>query len=281
LCSREAAVGTVLSRSHLIPESIGGFAWARTHCKPCNEETGAKIEAEIVHDDSIRFSIKAVSSSLPKLASAFQAKTTYAARTPHGLVKARRQGDGFEILAASDGDSRTSSREHARAALKTRLSRAGCSADEIAEAIGVFDRAEIGVPIEIGGATVTHGAVEDFDPELRGVVVSTGFPSLIAFHFLALAIGPNAYDERLDSERRSGEEQHRVHGIGSRAALNADTHQSTSSASPRPHRISSYGCSFSVGRCGASISRSSLPRPRHSVISSTLSSESSWLQRHA
>jgi hypothetical protein len=193
----------VLSRSHLIPESIGGFAWARTHCKACNEETGTKVEAEIVHDDSIRFSIEAVSSSLPKLAAAFHAKTTYAARTPHGLVRARREGDGFQILPASEGDSRTSSQEDARAALKTRLSRAGCSDDETAEALGLFDRAEIGVPIEIGGATVTHGVVEVFEPELTGVIVSHSFPSLIAFHFVALAIGPNVYDERLDPLRDS------------------------------------------------------------------------------
>lgn len=55
LCCRELAPDVPFSRAHLIPDSIGGFAWAWTKCKDCNEAMGSSVEYAVVRDDSIIF----------------------------------------------------------------------------------------------------------------------------------------------------------------------------------------------------------------------------------
>jgi HNH endonuclease len=35
-----------MSRSHIVPQSLGGFVWARTHCASCNSLVGSAIEVE-------------------------------------------------------------------------------------------------------------------------------------------------------------------------------------------------------------------------------------------
>src|SRR5690242_4193808 len=68
LCLRSREDDVQMSRAHLVPRSIGGFAWAWTHCKNCNEEVGARVECDVVNDLSIQFSVEAVQDRLPKLA---------------------------------------------------------------------------------------------------------------------------------------------------------------------------------------------------------------------
>jgi hypothetical protein len=203
-CLREPSEAVPFSRAHLVPDSIGGFVWAWTKCKECNEQTGATIEAGIVNDDSIQLAVAALAAQLPELAEKFSSQTGYVAKTPQGLIRARRRGDEYELLTTkSDDGSLIASREDARAAVEKRLQREGRKAAEIAAGLARFDEAADGIPVRIGDSTITHGALQAFDAALTGKPVSEAFPSLIAFHFLALSLGPSIYDEQLNPLRRA------------------------------------------------------------------------------
>jgi hypothetical protein len=202
LCCRELSDEVPFSRAHLIPQAIGGFLWAWTKCKECNDRAGSDIEAAVVRDDSIILSVNALRDELPELAARFDARTRFVAQSDHGLVEARRQGDDFEILTTRDDETTIrQSIEDARGGLERRLQRHGYSTEEIAAALELFDTAEAGVPFEVAGDTYTHGSVQDFNLPFDGEPVSDAFPSLIAFHFLALYLGEVAYDPSLNDLR--------------------------------------------------------------------------------
>jgi hypothetical protein len=203
LCRRDFDAELVpFSRSHLIPDSIGGFAWAWTKCKECNERVGSSIEAAVVKDDSIVASVDALRAQLPDLARKFDERTRWIADTPNGLIEARWRDGAFELLTTKDADAVRQPVEDARAALEKRLRREGRSDGEIDAALAVFDSAELGVPFEVHGTTFEHGRVDsDFRLPFNGTPVSDAFPSLIAFHFLALALGEQTYDPALDPLR--------------------------------------------------------------------------------
>jgi hypothetical protein len=203
LCCRELADAVPFSRAHLIPDSIGGFAWAWTKCKECNEEVGSSIEAAVVRDDSIVFSVNALRDELPELAAKFDERTRWTAQTEHGPIEARLRDGAFQLLTTKDeGGARRQSTEDARQGLGTRLRREERTSEEVEAALALFDRAEKEVPFEIHGETFVHGeTTKDFGLPFDGAPVSDAFPSLIAFHFLALAVGEHTYDARLNELR--------------------------------------------------------------------------------
>ena len=68
----------------------------------------------------------------------------------------------------------------------------------------MFDTAETGTRFHIHGQDFIHGGpVSEFRLPFDGYPISDAFPSLIAFHFLALAMGEQVYDERLDELREA------------------------------------------------------------------------------
>lgn len=210
LCCRELSADVPFSRAHLIPDSIGGFVWAWTKCKECNEEAGSSIEAAVVRDDSIIVAVDVLRGALPDLAKTFEERTRWVAHTEHGPIEARLRDGAFELLTTKDHDgARRQSSEDAREGLEKRLRRDKRSDNEIAAALSLFDRAEIGQPFEVHGQTFVHGkAPDEFGLPFTGEPVCDAFPSLIAFHFLALALGHHIYDARLNDLRaaiRDGE----------------------------------------------------------------------------
>ncbi len=200
LCCRELAPDIPFSRAHLIPHSIGGFAWAWTKCKECNEAMGSSVENAVVRDDSIIFSVNQLRDVLPELARRFDERTRWVGETEHGPIEARFRDGAFELLTTADEDgSRRSSTEDARAGLEKRLRRQGASDADIDEALTLFDSAQVGEPFEIHGQTYVHGAgPAEFNLPFDGIPVSDALPSLIAFHLLALALGEQVYDPQLD-----------------------------------------------------------------------------------
>jgi hypothetical protein len=88
--------------------------------------------------------------------------------------------------------------------LETRLRRQKRPPEEVAAALALFDNAKVGEPFEIHGETFVHGQTSaEFGLPFTGEPVSDAFPSLIAFHFLALALGNAVYDPRLDGLREA------------------------------------------------------------------------------
>jgi hypothetical protein len=216
LCGRELADDVPFSRAHLIPDSIGGFAWAWTKCKECNEQVGSSIEEAVIRDDSIICSVDALRSQLPELAKRFDERTRWIAKTDHGPIEARLRNGAYELLTTKDENgARRQDSEVARKGLETRLRRAQQPEAQIEAALSLFDNAEAGVPVEIHGETFTRNEIEaEFGLPFDGEPVTDAFPSLIAFHFLAFAIGKTIYDPSLDALRdaiRRGEPQSNWH----------------------------------------------------------------------
>jgi hypothetical protein len=184
-----------MTRSHLVPESIGGFIWARTMCKSCNEVTGHSIEAGVRKDDSVRFALDAVRNDLPELADGQQ----YFARTDGAIVNATLRDGNFVVRSSADGDTLTQSYDAARATVETRVRRRGATESEVRRILAQFDSAAVGVPVRLTDELVLrHGQVEAFALPFDGEPVSEAFPALIGFHTLALVIGRAVYGDELN-----------------------------------------------------------------------------------
>jgi hypothetical protein len=242
LCCRDLSEDVPFSRAHVIPDSIGGFAWAWTKCKECNEEVGSSVEAAVVRDDSIVFSVNALRDDLPDLASKFDERTQWVAQTHHGPIEARLRDGAFQLLTTKDKDgARRQSSANARRGLETRMRREGRTDGEIDAALALFDQAEKGVPFEISGETFVHAEMPDtFGLPFDGRPVSDAFPSLIAFHFLALALGEQAYDPRLNAMRaavRAGESRSAWHVAESGIERKYEPVHLVGFAQCRPHAV--------------------------------------------
>jgi HNH endonuclease len=252
LCCRELADDLPFSRAHLIPESIGGFAWAWTKCKKCNELAGSSIEGAVVKDPSIVSSVHALRDELPDLARKFAERTRWVAHTEHGPIEARLRDGAFRLLTTKDEDgARRQSSDDARDGLEKRLRREKRTAEEIVAALSLFDNAQKGVPVEIHGETFVHGeSPGTFGLPFDGPPVSEAFPSLIAFHFLALGLGEQVYDERLNPLRkaiRNGESRSAWHVAEGGIARRYEPAHLVGFAQCKPHvvvRVQLFGWSI-------------------------------------
>lgn len=187
-----------LSRAHLFPAFLGGFLWSRSHCRDCNNFIGHQVEAAAKRDDSFRYAIEvALADELPHLARTFVESQSYIARAEDGsLIRSTMRRGTHEIRAdTSDEGTRTQSTEQARQGIETELRRSGDLSDkDIAAALGRFDAAPEGeLTAIVPGLSVRHGSVEAWDLPFDGARVCDSFPAAIAFHFLALRIGPAIY----------------------------------------------------------------------------------------
>lgn len=166
---------------------------------------GSSVEQAVVQDDSIILSVAQLRDELPELARRFDERTRWIGQTDHGPIEARFREGAFELLTTADpGGSRRASTEEARAGLEKRLRRQNLNDADIEAALTFFDTAEHGEPLEILGETYIHGSGPlEFGMPLNGTPVSEAFPSLIAFHLLALALGKQVYDQTLAGLRRA------------------------------------------------------------------------------
>src|SRR5947199_9949475 len=87
-----------MTRAHLVPESLGGFVWSRTHCADCNNGLGARVEAGVKDDPTIRYAIEeALASELPELARAFAEGQPYVVPSEQGPLAARYRDGAVEL----------------------------------------------------------------------------------------------------------------------------------------------------------------------------------------
>jgi hypothetical protein len=198
-----------MSRSHLVPQSLGGFVWAWTHCAACNNLVGSAIEAEVKRDDSIRHALETeLAAVIPEIARAFAEGQDYLAPSDIGNLDAAVRDGDFQLGTTKLEDSLVQSRERARASVKTMLARAGLPGSQVEAALARLDAAKEGEMTQIAdGIAVRHGSVETFVLPYDGEFVSDHFPLAIAFHLLAFFLGEKIYDEALNPIRSAILEQ--------------------------------------------------------------------------
>lgn len=186
-----------ITKSHLVPEFVGGFLWACTHCKDCNSFLGHEVESELKRDDSVRHAVEvALARDLPELCEGFAEGQSYVARAEDGsLIRATRREGDFQIKSETleDGSLRQAS-DLARQSVGKMLERGGASEKEIGEALRRFDASEHGelVPLTESLA-IKHGSVDSFDLPFDGRPVGDLFPAAVAFHLLALRLPQSIY----------------------------------------------------------------------------------------
>lgn len=161
LCLRD---DVEMSRSHLVPQSLGGFVWSWTHCATCNNFLGTAIEAAIKRDDSIRHAVEhELAAVIPEIARGFAEGQSYVAQTDTGNLKASFRGGDLRLGTTKLDDSLVQDQERARESVATMLERAGKSASEIEEALARFAAAAPGELAQIAdGMAIRHGTIETF-----------------------------------------------------------------------------------------------------------------------
>lgn len=189
-----------MSRSHLVPQSLGGFVWAWTHCTSCNNLLGSAIEFEVKRDDSIRHALEhELAGVIPDIAAAFASGQKYLGQSDAGNLSASFRDGGFELGTTKLEGSLVQDQERARRSVATMLERAGKSPLEIDDALARFDAAEHGELTQIAdGISVRHGTVETFVLPYDGEFVSDHFPLAIAFQLLAFFLGDLIYHDSLN-----------------------------------------------------------------------------------
>ena len=233
-----------MTRAHLIPESIGGFLWARTHCQTCNSHFGATVEAGVKDDPGIRLAIeRALAGELPDLARTFAEGQLYIAKSPHGVFEAKVRGGEFEMRSSTnDSGTLTQDSQMARKSVQTMLERDGLTSEQIQAALVRLDNAGEGdlTPLT-DSLAVRHGVLEGWDLPWNGDIVSLAFPAVVGFHFLALCIGPAIFHEGFNGVRdaiRVGETRSVHHVVESlRADRGYQPHHLVGIAQTMPHIV--------------------------------------------
>jgi hypothetical protein len=194
-----------MSRSHLVPQSLGGFAWAWTQCADCNNLVGSAIEAAVKRDDSIRHALeRELAGELPEIARCFAEGQSYLGQSDVGNLNARFREGSFALGTTELDDSLVQDQARARQSVETMLTRSGLSDEAVCAALERFDHAPDGELTQISdGLAVKHGSVETFVLAYDGEFVSDHFPLAIAFHLLAFFLGDLIYDESLHPIREA------------------------------------------------------------------------------
>jgi len=198
-----------MSRSHLIPQSLGGFVWAWTHCTSCNNLIGTAIEAAVKRDDSIRHALEhELAGEIPEIVQRFAHGQGYLAQSDIGNLKASFRDGSFELGTTKLEDSLVQDPARARESVETILDRAGLSEADRRAALERLDEAKHGELTQIAdGIAVRHGSIETFVLPYDGEFVSDHFPLAIAFHLLAFFLGDLIYHESLNPIREAILEQ--------------------------------------------------------------------------
>jgi hypothetical protein len=193
-----------MTRAHLVPESLGGFAWSRTHCAPCNSGLGTRVEAAVKDDPTIRYAVEhALAGELPELVATFAKGQPYIVPSEQGPLNAQYRGGTVELGTTKlDDGSLIQERERAAESIETMLQRAGADAQERQQALERLAAADVGDVVSLGyGLQARHGSTEGANLPFDGPRVSDEFPLAIAYHLLAFFLGELIYDDALEPIR--------------------------------------------------------------------------------
>src|SRR4051794_5210325 len=115
-----------LTRSHVIPASVGGRWVAPLECEPCNRRIGAQFESKLKFDPGIRTAIERLAPVLPGLSSNMRKRGSFLSRDEHVSVAGRWDGATFAVRDTPQPDgSIVKSDRAAEQDLRSRLRRSG------------------------------------------------------------------------------------------------------------------------------------------------------------
>jgi hypothetical protein len=197
---------SIMTKGHVLPQSVGGKLFARNECKRCNERLGHGAEAALVGDPAIRSAAEAVAAETPELIRRMRRRKVFVAQSDTGLlVRAvpANDGDDFTILHTKQEDgSTTAAAEEIRGEIETKLGRRGFSDEEVAYELRRLDEAPLGIAVSIGGEFVIRkGTVEALGLPYDDPIVPDITLLSIAYRYLAGCVGSLIYGAAFDAIR--------------------------------------------------------------------------------
>jgi hypothetical protein len=180
-----------LSLEHVIPQQIGGRLTARFLCKPCNDELGYRIEAEVRSDPSIRLAAENLRDQIPDLAEAIRDRQAYIASGPGGTIPGSFKRGRFQIRAATQDDgSVVQPTPDARMHLRRILAKRGVDEEEIERRLAQFDEAPDNTLVDLGvNVQAVRWDIDEIYHVLEGPFLSPAVLAKIAYEFLACHAG--------------------------------------------------------------------------------------------
>ncbi|MDX2145787.1 MAG: HNH endonuclease [Rhodospirillaceae bacterium] len=183
---------------HVIPAAIGGRLTSNFLCKPCNDLVGAKIEADVRKDPSVRIAMTHLRPAIPKVAEQVEENQLIKIRSANGSISGFIKDGVPQVMphTATDG-TLISSTGFGRDSVKRILERNGASEDFISASLEQFDSTPDNQTLRItSDLHVTKWSVIDVDLDLsQNSLMNPKVLLKIAYEFLALHIGKSIYDE--------------------------------------------------------------------------------------
>lgn len=206
LAAPSDAPDTLMTKGHVIPQSVGGRLFAVNECKRCNELFGHGPEAALVGDPAIRSAAEIVADEIPDLIKRMRRRKVFVAHGEDGLLVRAVPTDGgqsFKLLQTLQPDgSRIASADEIRAEIETTLRRRGLSVENIAVELGRIDDAPANTPVAIGGEFVIRkGSVEQFNLPYDDPLVPDVTLLGIAYRYVAACVGSLIYDSAFEPLR--------------------------------------------------------------------------------
>jgi hypothetical protein len=198
---------SMLTRGHVIPQSIGGTLFARNECKRCNQRLGRGAEAALVGDPAIRSAAETIADQIPDLIARMRKRKIFVARSETGVLVRAVTDDGadFKILQTPQLDgSRTASNADIRSEIETTLRRRGFAEQAVADELRRIDEAPLGTPISIGDEFVVRkGTVDGFELPYEEPIVPDITLLPIAYRYLAGCVDGLIYGAPFDPIREA------------------------------------------------------------------------------
>ena len=211
LCRTEG----LLTKEHLIPESIGGILTVHFLCQRCNSTLG-QYEAHLKKDPSIRLAIGTLSTQLPALYASICEGQKFVAQSERGPAPGVYKQRQFRIRTAELPDGSLICPTEDRT-LEEMLRGGGLEEAKITEALQKFESAPENTRVTVAeGFDVVKWSITSIDEALETeqcivrfdggeeTLQRAGIALLkLAFEYLALHLGLAIFDSRFDPIREA------------------------------------------------------------------------------
>lgn len=188
------------SLEHILSDAIGGRLKARILCRNCNNWLGHQLVGIIKNDPSIRLAIEYLKNELP---TTFQDYMTFIGTTPEGpIIKVKQKKGIRKVISQNYQDILIQDTGDALRTLERKLAKSGLPPIEIDALISEFKQLEENEPLETPtGEIFIKKPMPNLRPELSTQQIDDRFPVLIAYEFLAVALGKSIYHHIFDDVR--------------------------------------------------------------------------------
>jgi hypothetical protein len=186
-----------MTEEHVIPEAVGGRLTVDFLCGKCNSNLGARHEALVRIDPTVRLLANELTSQIPKLVAMLSEGQRVVGIGPDGRSPGYiRKGEFVVESHAKEDGSLIQPTPIARRTVDTILKRAGYDSPFRTEAIALLDSAPDNERVTLApGLDVVKWETTALELSLNGPLLDPLVPAKVAFEFLACHLGSAVYED--------------------------------------------------------------------------------------